>query len=77
MIPTWRIFFLDFKSVFAVAIIKLLKFWRYPLANNQKTREEIILAIKTATNEHDWDEVIKLYKILFNMTDKKASWIVL
>lgn len=77
MIPTWRIFFLDFKSVFGIAIIKLLKFWRYPLANNQKTREEIILAIKTATNEHDWDEVIKLYKILFNMTDKKASWIVL
>ena len=43
------------------------------MANDQKTSEEIILAIKTATNEHDWDEVIKLYKILFNMTDKKAS----
>lgn len=43
------------------------------MAKNQKTREEIILAIKMATSEHDWDEVIELYKILFNITDKKAS----
>ena len=43
------------------------------MAKNQKTREEIILAIKMATSEHDWDEVIKLYKILFTLADKKAS----
>jgi hypothetical protein len=43
------------------------------LAKDQKTKEELILAIKTATEEHDWDEVIKLYKLLFTITDKKAS----
>ena len=39
------------------------------MAKDIKTREEIILAIKMATSEHDWDEVIRLYKILFNMKD--------
>ena len=39
------------------------------MAKDSKTREEIILAIKMATSEHDWDEVIRLYKILFNMKD--------
>lgn len=48
-------------------------FWRYFVAEDKKTKEEIILAIKMATSEHDWDEVIRLYKILFNMMDKKAS----
>ena len=39
------------------------------MAKDIKTREEIILAIKMATAEHDWEEVIRLYKILFNMKD--------
>lgn len=43
------------------------------MAKDPKTKEEIILAIKMATSEHDWDEVIKLYKLLFSTTDKKAS----
>jgi len=43
------------------------------VGEKSKTRDEIILEIKLANDEHDWDEVIRLYKLLFSAADKKAS----
>ena len=37
------------------------------------TKEEILRAISVASGEHDWEEVDRLYKILFEINDQEEE----
>lgn len=37
------------------------------------SEKEIVDAIRFAEDEHDWEEVERLYKILFNLHDKNGT----
>lgn len=37
------------------------------------TKEEVLNAISIASGDHDWDEVDRLYKILFVINDQEEE----